>query len=73
MRRLLGFAAALLPTASAAAKPPAQLFLSYYSGVSPSVRLRRPRPFAASGSANALARAATSRDLERRIGTSERL
>jgi hypothetical protein len=41
MRSLLGVAAAILSAASAA-KPPAQLFLAYYSGVSPSVRLVSP-------------------------------
>ena len=52
--RLLGLAAALLHTASAA-KPPAQLFLSYYSGVSPSVRVCASLPPRERWNPNALA------------------
>ena len=53
MRRVLALAALLHP--ASAAKPPAQLFLSYYSGVSPSVRVCASLPPRERWNPNALA------------------
>ena len=53
MRRVLALAALLHP--ASAAKPPAQLFLSYYSGVSPSVRVCASSPPRERWNPNALA------------------